>query len=747
MERGKVFLYTHGMTGGGAERVWALLASGLARRGHDVTLITDFAAEQNESYVDPSVRRVTLGGRHVVNVVRLARLLARERPDVSMSALSVSNIKHFAAACLAGALPRAVLSFHGYSETEPQFLSRLGYIATAAITRATAASVCVSEGVQRYVIERWHGDARKTRRIYNPVDPGPRAAAASEAELLARGPVVLAAGRLVDYKGFRRLVRAFAKVEPASARLVILGEGAERAAIEADIARLGLGERVTLAGYVREPWDDYRQAACFALASDSEPFGLVVVEALGNGLAVVATDCEGPREILADGRFGALVARGDEDALAAALSRALASPGDPAPRVERARAFSLDRGLDEYEALIADVMEASRRSPSTPVGAPKQAKKILLYTHALAGGGAERAMALLASGLARRGDRVTFVSDYESRHNSRYLDAKVRRVQLGSGHSLGVLRLARLLAKEKPDVSMSALGASNLKHAAAALLAGRRRRAVLSYHGFFRSEPRPLSRLSFVLTPALSRLTAGTVAVSAALRENLVRRWRANPRRTHYIQNPVFWGETPERPTREALQRRDKMVLACGRLSPDKNFLGLVRAFARLPRPDARLTIIGDGEERAAIEAEAVRLGVADRLEMPGYVTEPWSYFDRASCLAVNSYSESFGMVIVEALAHGLPVVATDCGGPREILGESGLGRLVPVADDAALAAAIDAALADPGDPAPRVRRASAFSQEASVASYASLFEDVSRRAAVPGGARALAIRLLGAAI
>lgn len=370
MERRRIFLYTHALTGGGAERVWALLASGLARRGHDVSLITDFRASQNDGFVDPAVRQIVLGGGHAANVIRLSALLARERPDVSISALSVSNFKHAAAACLAGTLSRAILSFHGYSETEPQRLSRLGYIATAIISRLSAASVCVSEGLRKYVVREWHGDARKARLIYNPVDPGPAAPARSEAELLARGKVVLSAGRLVDYKGFTRLVRAFARVEPADARLVILGEGPERANIEAEIARLGLRDRVSLAGYVREPWNYYASSSCFVLASESEPFGLVVVEALGNGLPVVATDCDGPREILDREMFGEVVPRGDEQALAAAMTRALAAPGDPGPRIERARDFSLDHGLDEYEKLIAQVVRDNRggRGPIAPRG-------------------------------------------------------------------------------------------------------------------------------------------------------------------------------------------------------------------------------------------------------------------------------------------------------------------------------------------------------------------------------------------
>jgi glycosyltransferase involved in cell wall biosynthesis len=228
----------------------------------------------------------------------------------------------------------------------------------------------------------------------------------------------------------------------------------------------------------------------------------------------------------------------------------------------------------------------------------------------------------------------------------------------------------------------------------------------------------------------LTRLTARTVAVSGALRDDLVKTWRAHPDQTRHIRNPVAWGAAREAPTEESLRRREPIVLACGRLTPDKNFMGLLRAFARVDRRDARLVIIGEGEERAALELEIDRLGLRGRVDLPGYVAEPWNYYARAACLAVSSRVESFGMVIVEALAHGLPVVATDCGGPREIIDALNVGHLVPVDDELAMAAGINAALANPGDPAPRIGRAKAFSQDESVSSYESLFDEVGRHAA-----------------
>jgi glycosyltransferase involved in cell wall biosynthesis len=232
------------------------------------------------------------------------------------------------------------------------------------MTRLTAATVCVSKGLRNYVVEKWRADPKRTQVIYNPVQTQGATAETIE-DLMRRGPVVLSAGRLVDYKNFTLLVRAFARVQPDEAQLIILGQGPEKERIERQIKSLGLGDRVRLVGYVSQPWPFYAQARCFALSSDSESFGLVVVEAMANGAAIVSTDCDGPREILADGRFGRIVPTGDERTLAAAITAALADPGDPKPRIARARDFTLDTGLDNYAALFANVMARQPKQLST----------------------------------------------------------------------------------------------------------------------------------------------------------------------------------------------------------------------------------------------------------------------------------------------------------------------------------------------------------------------------------------------
>lgn len=360
--RRKILVYTHAMTGGGAERVCAVLASGFARRGHEVILAVDFAATENLHLIDPAVRIAVLSASHSVAVIKLAILLFREKPDVAMSGLCISNLKLFIASLLSGRLPRMMPSYHGYSHSEPQLLSRISYALTPLMTRLTGATVAVSEGLRRSIISRWGASRAKTLTIYNPVDTGRLRGAASEAELLNRAPVVLAAGRLVSYKNFPLLVRAFGRLDHPDARLVIIGQGPERAAIQAEIDRLHLGARVTLAGYAEEPWRYYEQARCFALSSDSESFGLVVVEALAAGLPVVSTNCHGPSEIINDDTYGRLTPVGDEAALAEALEQALSHPGEPAPRLKRAVEFSLDRGLDAYLALFERIISHNDRT-------------------------------------------------------------------------------------------------------------------------------------------------------------------------------------------------------------------------------------------------------------------------------------------------------------------------------------------------------------------------------------------------
>ena len=167
--------------------------------------------------------------------------------------------------------------------------------------------------------------------------------------------MVLGVGKLKIQKDFPTLLKAFAQVRSRRpARLIILGEGDGEAELKALATGLGIADDVDFHGQVQNPFAFYRRAAVFVLSSRWEGLPNALIEAMACGCAVVSTDCpSGPREILEDGRFGALVPVGDAEAMANAILTVLTDPPAPAAAIERARQFSLDEAVQRFEAVMA----------------------------------------------------------------------------------------------------------------------------------------------------------------------------------------------------------------------------------------------------------------------------------------------------------------------------------------------------------------------------------------------------------
>jgi glycosyltransferase involved in cell wall biosynthesis len=175
-----------------------------------------------------------------------------------------------------------------------------------------------------------------------------------ELAAMGDGPVIATAGRLVPVKDHWTLLRAFAILRAARpARLVIFGEGPLEAELRAAAGQSGIGSDVLFAGYVNDPAACYASTDLFVLSSTSEGFGNVLVEAMAAGVPVVSTDApHGPREILEDGRFGALVPVGDADAMARAMAEMLDRPTPAAILKGRAADFDVEKIGDRYETLL-----------------------------------------------------------------------------------------------------------------------------------------------------------------------------------------------------------------------------------------------------------------------------------------------------------------------------------------------------------------------------------------------------------
>ncbi len=171
---------------------------------------------------------------------------------------------------------------------------------------------------------------------------------------MGNGPVIVTAGRLVPVKDHASLLAAFALLRAhRPARLVIFGEGPLEGELRAEARRLGIADAILFPGYVNDPAACYRKADLFILSSTSEGFGNVLIEAMAHGVPIVSTDApHGPREILADGKYGFLVPVGDPAALAAAMEQALDAPLPASLLQGRAADFDIDLIADQYEALL-----------------------------------------------------------------------------------------------------------------------------------------------------------------------------------------------------------------------------------------------------------------------------------------------------------------------------------------------------------------------------------------------------------
>jgi len=280
----------------------------------------------------------------------------------------------------------------------------------------------------------------------------------------------------------------------------------------------------------------------------------------------------------------------------------------------------------------------------------------------------------------------------------------------------------------EPAVLVSAMVHANVVALAASRLADSRTRVVATEHTTFGDQRGVRDRLVNAAARRLYRSADRVVAVSEGVAESVRERTAVDPADVDVVYNPVVTDRLRELARRTPNHRwfADEFdtVLGVGRLEPEKDFGTLVDALAVLSerRPTARLVLLGDGSRRAALTARARERGVADRVDFRGYVENPYGYMRAVDLLALSSVREGLPTVLVEAMACGCPVVATDCpSGPREILDGGRYGPLVPPRDPDALASAIDETLTDPPSSARLRRRADDFSAESVLDEYEAL--------------------------
>lgn len=335
--------------------------------------------------------------------------------------------------------------------------------------------------------------------------------------------------------------------------------------------------------------------------------------------------------------------------------------------------------------------------------------KVCFVIPSLAGGGAERVAVQVLNALdgerwerslylfARRGP---FVADVSPSIRLESADASSRLEQWR--------RLRRFVRRVRPDVIVAFL--SYLTALSAARAAGVGTRVVFDVEtpvsAFLNDSDyrwsRPWSRRLFSAAMRIGcAATDLIVATSHGVAADLVESYGARAASVHVIPNPVdvrAVTAAAQAPLDQDVASRWKppVIVAAGRLAEAKNYPLLIEAFALLrERTPASLFILGTGDEEARLRQMIRARGLGEVAHLCGFQTNPWKYIARADVFALTSHYEGFGNVVVEAMACGVPVVATSSPGTRDIVSTGADGVLVERHEPAAVAAALAEVLSD----------------------------------------------------
>lgn len=404
-----------------------------------------------------------------------------------------------------------------------------------------------------------------------------------------------------------------------------------------------------------------------------------------------------------------------------------------------------------------------------PAAAEHRADRIAVLLPSLEGGGAERSMLNLVQGFLAHGRTVDLVlcqakgaylgeipegaTMVELKPTgglqTRWIAAKgrpqdffalLRPVLLATKIAPEIARIRSLqhyLENYRPDAVLSALTYTNLLALWTKHISDSRIPVVVSERiaiSTYCASPSNFRKWRWRYLPEMVRRTYPgahqVVAVSHFVAEELVTKIGLDEASVTALNNPVVDDNLRSRAQQDLehpwfAADAAPVILAVGRLTEQKDFATLLRAFAILrAKKEARLVILGEGRLREALEALADQLGIRDDLDMPGFVENPFKYMSRASTLVLSSQYEGLPGVLIQAMACGCPVVSTDCpGGSGEILRDGEYGTLVPVGNAEAIAEAVLTMLDNPTPRETLLLRAEDFSVDGATRNYLAVLD------------------------
>ena len=350
---------------GGVERMVTNLCAEFARQVH-VDLLAIKGAGGHASRIPSTVNLIPMKARHSwTSVGEIASYLKTARPDALLVAKDRAGRAALRATARAGLdIPvyiRLGTNLSAALERKDAFSRWLRVAPMRRLYPRAAGVIAVSEGVRQDTIKVTGLSPERVHVIRNPVITPTLATQAAEPiphDWLRDKtlPVVMGMGRLTQQKDFPTLIRAFAQIQDAHpSRLILLGEGKDREALQQLVSELKIAERVLFAGFQKNPYAWLARADLFVLSSAWEGSPNALTEALALGIPSVSADCpSGPVEILDRGRYGPLVAVGDVVGMAAAMRRTLAQPLPAESLREAVREYRADISAGRYLDLLLE---------------------------------------------------------------------------------------------------------------------------------------------------------------------------------------------------------------------------------------------------------------------------------------------------------------------------------------------------------------------------------------------------------
>lgn len=329
---------------------------------------------------------------------------------------------------------------------------------------------------------------------------------------------------------------------------------------------------------------------------------------------------------------------------------------------------------------------------------PKYAGKLAFYIGSLDKGGAERVFVNLAEYFQSKNYQVIMVTQYRKEEEYELAEG-IRRVisDISSEETTGsrlvnfyrrVSRLHRIWKEEKPDLALSCVGKNNFMTIVTTMFT--KTKPVVSVVGEA-GEEYP-NRLMRFLANLLFPFASGVILQTERSRSFFSKKVSKTAVILPNSLNPAFLRERYR-------GEREKRIVSVGRLDANKNHEMMFRAFAGLADkyPEYTLTVYGEGELREALQELIAALAMEERIFLPGVIPDVADKIEKASLFLLTSYSEGISNALIEAMALGLPVIATDVpsGGTQELIRNEENGLIIPTGDVEALEEAMDRLLSD----------------------------------------------------